>query len=751
MLEEHKPDVAILTETKTGSHHRRAVAGIKQALKPYRTYMSNRPHNPDITLRTAGVMICVAERFSQQHSITADPVPGQLNGYVGRLCISPDASTPLHIIGVYCPEDPHVRKRIHEYCTQAVRAAAEKGDNLILGGDWNAVLDATDRSTNVCDAADRMHQRFAEAANLKPVHSPEREPTYSQLKEGILVHQSRIDDVLIAAHTLEGIAKEGTPYERVYECGGNFDHRALCTYLPLAGLRIYPQQVKPPTAEHHAHSWSRIKLPITTECKTNARMEMESTLTAEISALHRTLRSAMAAVESASTQLEMAETEEEASNLMRDLRQHPDVQCIDVSATSRTLGALLLKCLEILEGHCERKPPNTGKLHPPRAISKKLMRLYNEHKNLKTQLTARKASSKKIETKEHRGLAETLVNGIPGGPAPIESTEEGDKLNATGAATAGHLDNELYDTIRAKGEEIRRLVREVRLNRSTKAAKRFQKLLSKKPKQAHRQIREEEEQPRGIAAIRHPEDGKVRTDPEGILDALHTHFSKLAKPISGTRTGKFLPGDAPRDYPWTQAGAPDPMRKLARPNSTPASLLPGITDPMNYRECLNHLARNKAPGPDGIPNELLQALPDTLQQAIHQLMILMWTKAEIPRHWTASETVLLPKKGDPLLIKNKRPIALSNTIYKLYTSLVTLNIVLFSEQTHIFTEAQEGYLRQRNTERQIQNILHAIEDAALTSRDLILLYVDFTSAFNTIDQDKLLVILYDLGYPVDLI
>ncbi|KXZ43206.1 hypothetical protein GPECTOR_98g790 [Gonium pectorale] len=127
----------------------------------------------------------------------------------------------------------------------------------------------------------------------------------------------------------------------------------------------------------------------------------------------------------------------------------------------------------------------------------------------------------------------------------------------------------------------------------------------------------------------------------------------------------------------------------------------------------------------------------------------MWIKAEIPDQWTASDTVLLPKKGDPLLIKNKRPIALANTLYKLYTSLITLNTVLFSEMAHIFTE--EGYLRQRNTERQIHNVLHAIEDAALTGRDLLMLYVDFTSAFNTIDQDKLLMVLYDLGYPTDLI
>jgi hypothetical protein len=129
----------------------------------------------------------------------------------------------------------------------------------------------------------------------------------------------------------------------------------------------------------------------------------------------------------------------------------------------------------------------------------------------------------------------------------------------------------------------------------------------------------------------------------------------------------------------------------------------------------------------------------------------MWVKAEIPPHWTQSETVLIPKKGDPLLIKNKRPIALANTLYKLYTSHITLNIVLYSEQAHIFTEAQEGYLRQRNTERQLQNVLHAIEDAGLTSRDLFLLYIDFTSAFNTIDHDKLLMIMCDLGYPDDLI
>ena len=36
----------------------------------------------------------------------------------------------------------------------------------------------------------------------------------------------------------------------------------------------------------------------------------------------------------------------------------------------------------------------------------------------------------------------------------------------------------------------------------------------------------------------------------------------------------------------------------------------------------------------------------------------------MPRYWKHSKTILLHKKGDPLLLTNSKPIALANTIYK---------------------------------------------------------------------------------------
>ena len=50
-----------------------------------------------------------------------------------------------------------------------------------------------------------------------------------------------------------------------------------------------------------------------------------------------------------------------------------------------------------------------------------------------------------------------------------------------------------------------------------------------------------------------------------------------------------------------------------------------------------------------------------------------------------------------------------------------------------------------------RNLINLFEDAHHTKQDLYLLYVDFSNAFNMVDHDKLLCIMYDLGFPTDAI
>ena len=46
------------------------------------------------------------------------------------------------------------------------------------------------------------------------------------------------------------------------------------------------------------------------------------------------------------------------------------------------------------------------------------------------------------------------------------------------------------------------------------------------------------------------------------------------------------------------------------------------------------------------------------------------------------------------------------------------------------------------------NVLNALEDAKLHSRDVFMLYIDFSSAFDMVDHDKLLQLMWDMGFPL---
>jgi hypothetical protein len=129
----------------------------------------------------------------------------------------------------------------------------------------------------------------------------------------------------------------------------------------------------------------------------------------------------------------------------------------------------------------------------------------------------------------------------------------------------------------------------------------------------------------------------------------------------------------------------------------------------------------------------------------------MWMLGETPQCWKTSHTILLYKKGDHTDPANYRPIGLNNTMGKLWTAMTTTAIASFAEQLGILSAAQEGFRAHRSTHRQILNLIHDIEDAALYKQDLYAAFFDFKSAFNMVDHDKLLCIMFDLGFPTDAI
>ena len=261
----------------------------------------------------------------------------------------------------------------------------------------------------------------------------------------------------------------------------------------------------------------------------------------------------------------------------------------------------------------------------------------------------------------------------------------------------------------------------------------------------------------GTAVHDGPPDGAhISTDPCRVTQVIEDFYTNLFAPGHVIKTGTYLPEDREPGfkYPWERPENPDNFKlelppDLADPRTS--DLLQLMMTPGTYWDRVRHMKRSKAPGPDRIPNELLKTLPDQWHNMIHNLFIIMWITGHTPSDWTESTTILLYKKGDRFQPKNYRPIGLAGAIYKLWTGTVSYVVLHHALRNNMLHTCQEGGIMMRYTTRQVTNLIQAFEDAYHTKQDLFLTKLDFSSAFNMVNHDTLLRVMYDIGIPTDAI
>ena len=207
--------------------------------------------------------------------------------------------------------------------------------------------------------------------------------------------------------------------------------------------------------------------------------------------------------------------------------------------------------------------------------------------------------------------------------------------------------------------------------------------------------------------------------------------------------------------PWEQDRALDRFTLLRRARANPfddsvsnPTLEAHLTHAM-YHTCLRSMPRGNAPGPDGIPNEILQHLPEEAHEMFLGFFKLCWRARCTPPSWKHSNTLLFHKKGSPLHASNYRPIALHNNIFKLWTKIITNILQDFAERQGILHAGQEGFRHHKSTGRQLRLLTQTLEDSKLSNRNLFIAQLDFSSAFNSIDQPRLLHIMTSCGFPSD--
>ena len=117
----------------------------------------------------------------------------------------------------------------------------------------------------------------------------------------------------------------------------------------------------------------------------------------------------------------------------------------------------------------------------------------------------------------------------------------------------------------------------------------------------------------------------------------------------------------------------------------------------------------------------------------------------IPLIWYTAIIILLFKKGDKLSLKNYRPISLLYCIYKLFTKIITIRLTEILD----FNQPREqvGFRKDFSTIDHLQVLNQLIEKTNEFNIPLVLLFIDYEKAFDTIEINALLSALNEQGIP----
>ncbi|KAI3362263.1 hypothetical protein L3Q82_012229, partial [Scortum barcoo] len=151
---------------------------------------------------------------------------------------------------------------------------------------------------------------------------------------------------------------------------------------------------------------------------------------------------------------------------------------------------------------------------------------------------------------------------------------------------------------------------------------------------------------------------------------------------------------------------------------------------------LKRINTRKAPGPDGIPGRALKVCADQLADVFADIFNVSLLQSVVPTCFKETIIVPVPKKTKILSLNDYRPVALTSTIMKCFERLVKLFIT--SSILDSLDPLQFAYRPNRSTEDAIALTLHTAL-SHLDQRDTYvrMLFIDYSSAFNTIVPSKL--------------
>ena len=150
------------------------------------------------------------------------------------------------------------------------------------------------------------------------------------------------------------------------------------------------------------------------------------------------------------------------------------------------------------------------------------------------------------------------------------------------------------------------------------------------------------------------------------------------------------------------------------------------------------LKNTKSVGEDEIPVILLKYIAEEITPPLTYIINLCMSTGIFPDRLKLSHIKAIYKKGDKKLINNYRPIAILNTLSKVFEKIIYTRLMLYLEKNKILFENQHGFRQNKTTILAIYKALTNILDSLNNQQYTFAMYLDLSKAFDSVDHDILI-------------
>ncbi len=240
----------------------------------------------------------------------------------------------------------------------------------------------------------------------------------------------------------------------------------------------------------------------------------------------------------------------------------------------------------------------------------------------------------------------------------------------------------------------------------------------------------------------------------GIKNAKRSHAQKINNHFTDSRDTLWQAIQTITDYkPPPQACDDDPSlpdtlnhfySRFEMQNDTPAQKLPTPPNDQalclsaaDVRKTLSRINPRKAAGPDNIPGRVLKDCAAQLTDVLTEIFNTSLSQAVVPTCLKSTTIIPVPKKSPVSCLNDYRPIALTPIMMKCFERLVMQKIK--NSLPNTLDPLQFAYRPNRSMDDAISTTLH-LALTHLENKDsyVRMLFIDFSSAFNTIIPQQLI-------------